>query len=214
MSGGSGPRSARRVWWQARAVTLLRVNKPSAGEQQLSLEQLIGLLASANDPKLGYTGVLSEFAAGEITRRWRVWRLRDLARIEDPPGRLSLVAGRSSFWRPLDGGVERIPRTADARINYDLNHLVMLDPQEYWAEWLSADPRLVTSTLHMVEHQGRAAWRFTAPPAKGGSPVLTVDAELGLRVRAERPDVGCFEEWSGLAVDPLLDASFFEFSES
>jgi len=52
------------------------------------MEQLVGLLVSANEPAIGYTGVFSEFDSGQLTRRWRVWRFRDLARIEDPPGRL------------------------------------------------------------------------------------------------------------------------------
>ena len=46
---------------------------------------------------------------------------------------------------------------------------------------------------------------------KGRSAVLTVDAELGLRVRAERADVGYLQEWSGLLVDPSLDDAFFNY---
>lgn len=80
-----------------------------------------------------------------------------------------------------------------------------------WAQWLGSDPQMVMSSLHQVQHEGRAAWRFTAPAVKGGSLVLTVDAELGLAVRAERADVGYLQEWSHLRVDPSLDASFFDY---
>jgi hypothetical protein len=178
-----------------------------------SLEQLVQLLASANEPRIGYTGVLTTFDSGQVTRRWRVWRLRALARIEAPPGTLSLLAGTDHYWRawPIDAGVTRIPRDPAAPFDFDLSALAMLDPHRYWTEWLAADPALVTRTVHAAEHEGRPAWRFTAPRVKGGSPVLTVDAELGLRVRAERADVGHLEEWSGLTVEPSLDPSFFEY---
>jgi hypothetical protein len=163
----------------------------SAAEQPSS-EQLVLLLASANDLTVGYTGVFSEFEAGHLTRRWRVWRLRDLARIEDPPGRLSLLAGTAFYWRswPIDDGVTRIPRNPETPFDFDLSYLTMLDPEKHWTKRLGSDPEVVMSTLHRVEHQGRPAWRFTAPQVKGGSPILTVDAELGLRVRTERADVG------------------------
>lgn len=195
-------------------ATLHLVNA-SAGEQP-SLRQLVLLLASANLPKSGYTGVFSEFESGRLTRRWRVWRLRELARIEDPPGRLSLLAGTSFYWRswPIDDGVTRIPRDPEAPFDFDLSYLTMLDPERYWGEWFGSDPELVVSTLQRVEHQGRPAWRFTAPHVKGGSPVLTVDAELGLKVRTERADVGYLQEWSGLTVSPSLDAAFFDYEES
>lgn len=188
------------------------VDSPLSGKH-LSLEQLVGLLASANDPKIGYSGLFSLVEAGLVTHCWRVWRLRDLARIEDPPGRLSLLAGKTSFWRawPVDDGVKQLPRTADARDNYDLSYLTMQDPETYWTTWLSADPDLVMNTLRAVEHQGRPAWRFTAPSVKGGSTVLTVDAELGLIVRAERADMGRLEEWTDLQGDASLDPSFFEY---
>lgn len=177
------------------------------------MEQLVGLLASANEPTVGYTGVFSEFESGRLARRWRVWRLRNLARIEDPPGRLSLLAGTAFYWRswPIDEGVTRIPREPDEPYSFDLSYFAMLDPEKYWAEWLGSNPQVVMNSLHRVQHEGRPAWRFTAPPVKGGSAVLTVDAELGLRVRAERADVGYLQEWSGLLVDPSLDAAFFNY---
>jgi hypothetical protein len=186
---------------------------PGAGPS--SLEELVRLLVSANDPDVGYSGILSISRAGETTRRWRVWRLRGLARVEHPPGRLSLLAGEKYYWRswPVDNGITRIPRDPDVPFDFDLSALAMPYPHAYWTQWLGADPELVMRTIGPVEHQGRPAWRFTAPPVKGGTPVLTVDAELGLRVRGERADTGYLEEWSDLTVDPSLDPSFFEYHE-
>ena len=146
---------------------------------------------------------------------WRVWRLRHLARVEDPPGRLSLLAGEDSYWVwwPSEEGVLTFSRTADNPCNFELSTLRMLNPRRYWNDWLGADARLVNETLRAVEHEGRPAWCFTAPYVKGGSPELTVDAELGLVVRSWRDDVGCIQEWTDLNVDPSLDASFFEYRE-
>ena len=196
------------------AGTLHPVNATAV--EQPSLEELVLLLASANDPAVGFTGVFSEVESGHLKRRWRVWRLRELARIEDPPGQLSLLAGTTYYWRswPIDDGVRRIPRDPEVRFDYDLSALAMPDPEEHWTKWLGSDPEVVMSTLRRVEHQGRLAWSFTAPRVKGGSPVLTVDAELGLLVRAERVDVGFVREWGGLTVDPSLDAAFFDYDET
>ncbi len=104
---------------QCCTVTLHPVHASAA--EQPSLEQLVLLLASANDPAVGFTGVFSEAESGRLTRRWRVWRLRDLARIEDPPGHLSLLAGTTFYWRswPIDDGVTRIPRDPKVRFDYD-----------------------------------------------------------------------------------------------
>lgn len=194
-----------------RAVTLRLVN--AANATQPSVEDVVLLLASANDPAVGFTGVFSEVESGHLRRRWRVWRLRELARIEDPPGHMSLLAGKTHYWRswPIDDGVTRIPRDPEVRFDFDLSALAMPDPVGYYTTWLGEDPELVASTLRRVKHHGRLAWTFTAPRVKGGSSVLTVDAELGLVLRAERSDLGFVREWSELTVDPTLDAAFFDY---
>ena len=140
-----------------------------------------------------------------------MWRLRDLVRVEDPPGTLSLVAGRTSYWRawPEDDGVVELPRHGDNRWSYDASRFVMVKPHDYWSEWLELDPELVRTTLRADVHDGRPAWSFTAPKVRGGTAHLVVDAELGLVVRVSREDVGVVEEWTDLGVDPSLDESFF-----
>lgn len=182
----------------------------------VSIEELVALLVADNAPLTGYSGIFSEFEGGPVIRRQRVWRWRDLSRIEDPPGRLEMVACEDCFWwpSPTGDGFERQTRDRGTDDNLWPGPFRMLDPEEYWSGWLSHDPRLVTSTLRRVVYENRPAWRFTAPWVKGGTPVFTVDAELGLIVRKERADVGVWEEWTKLALDPSLNAAWFDHPDA
>jgi hypothetical protein len=175
------------------------------GFVQISFDELIGLLVRGNsDPS--YVGV---FIAVDGPQHWKVWRRGRLARIENPPGSLSLIAGEDAYWLkgPLGDVIER-PRS-DEYDDFELSALTMLEPDEYWREWLGQDLSLVESTLRPVEHEGRPAWEFTAPPVKGGAPVLTVDAELGILLQARRDDVGVLASWSEVRTDvPLTDELF------
>jgi hypothetical protein len=67
-----------------------------------------------------------------------------LARIEDPPGRLSLLAGTAFYWRswPIDEGVKRIPRDPDVRYDFDLSYLTVLNPREYGPSGSARTPTL------------------------------------------------------------------------
>jgi hypothetical protein len=60
-------------------------------------------------------------------------------------------------------------------------------------------------------HEGRAAWRFEGPEVKGGVPTVTVDAELGLVLRAERADIGVFRSWSQVRSDADLGDDLFRY---
>lgn len=139
-----------------------------------------------------------------VVRERRIWRLRDLVRVEDAAGRGRMVAGDRRCWyfghrdRPRDFG--SVPPEAEG---------LLLDPREEWTSWLSGAPELVVGSLRPVEHDGRPAWRFTAPEVKGGRPTVTVDAELGLVLRFAREDVGHAETWSDLELLPSLDPAFF-----
>jgi hypothetical protein len=180
-----------------------------------AVEELVGLLVAGQRPSVGYSGVLAEFDGGDVSRRWRVWRLGDLARVEDPPGRLSLLAGASTYWRswPIDDGVRVIPRGPENWVDFELSVLINVDAYSYWAQWLNQDAALVERSLTAAVHDGRPAWQFAAPPAKGGTPEFTVDAELGVVVRAEREDRGCYLEWTGLHSEPRLEQAFFKYHE-
>ncbi|WP_418057435.1 hypothetical protein [Pimelobacter simplex] len=174
-----------------------------------TLEELIDLLVAGNDPVRGYRGTFTVVEDGALVRERRIWRLRDLARVEDASGRGMTVAGDRKVWyfpggeRPRDFG--GIPAEVEG---------LLLDPREYWTTWLSKAPARVTSTLRPVVHENRSCWQFSAPEVKGGSPTITVDAELGLVVRAAREDLGSWEVWSDVEVDPSLEVGFFVPTEA
>ncbi len=65
------------------------------------------------------------------------------------------------------------------------------------------------SSLGPTTHEGRAAWRFKAPEVKGSVPTMTVDAELGLVLCAERDDIGVIQSWSQVHSDRELDDDLF-----
>ncbi len=177
-----------------------------------SLHELVQLLASANEPHRGFTGIYTEYERGAVSRRCRMWRLRDMARVEDPPGTLERVVGRRwAVLLPGDGsGPDRIER--DPEEPGSPLHVIgmMLDAEDFWSRWLGGDSDLVTGTLQQVQHEGRAAWRFTAPVMKGGRPVITVDSELGIVLRAVREDLDAWFGWSEVRVLDDLDENFFE----
>jgi hypothetical protein len=175
----------------------------------MSVEQLVQLVASGHHPATGYSGVLVRPDEGSV-RQMRVWHLGDLARIEEPPGRVDVIAGGTSFWYRAAGEPEltEIPRTDDNR--YSFVRLIMHpDPLGYWSDWLGDDPDLVMGTLSPVRHRRRPAWRFTAPRVEGGPTEISVDAELGIVVHSRRPDVGLVQEWIQLRPDPSLSPEFF-----
>ena len=184
---------------QGESGILSRV-KPSLGE-------LVELLASSNAPA-SLSGTFRWLDGSGRQREWRVWRQERLARIEEPAGTVALVAGERTYWMfwPPSGGVVALPRSGE-HDDFELSRLTMLNPEWYWREWLSRDPSLIEATLEETVHDGRHAWRFTAPEVKGTRSVLTVDCQTGLVLRARHPDAGAVEEWvavSTAAVDPNL----------
>ena len=172
-----------------------------------SLGALVGLLASSNSPD-SLSGTFRWLDGSGRQREWRVWRQGRLARIEEPAGTVALVAGERTYWMfwPPSGGVVALPRSGE-HDDFELSRLTMLNPERYWREWLSLDPSLVEATFEETVHDGRHAWRFTAPEVKGARSVLTVDCQTGLVLLAQHPDAGAVEEWSAVstaAVDPNL----------
>jgi len=159
---------------------------------------------------LAFTGFYEEEDAEGGRRRWRVWRRGRLARIEDPPGTVTLIAGDRTYWRkwPTDPAVVVFPRSPD-HDEFELSLLTMLDPEPFWRGVLTQDPQVVMSSLESTDYEGRAAWRFRAPDVKGGRPTLTVDAELGLVLRAERADLGALRAWSQVRTDLHLSDDLF-----
>lgn len=176
-----------------------------------SFEQLIDLLVAGNDPAAGSSGVLTEFEGGEAIRRRRVWRLRHMVRIEEPPGHTRALAGESTFWRAPDDFLEEIWELCepDESLPADLESVRLVDPRKYWLGWLSKNRQLVTSSLRPVRFEERSAWQFTAPQVKGGSASVTVDAHIGLVLRIARDDVGYAVAWSELRIEPHLGPAFF-----
>jgi hypothetical protein len=174
-----------------------------------SVEDLARLLASGSHPPIGYSGVLTRPDEGSL-RQWRIWHLDDLARIEEPPGRVSAIAGEHTTWYAVPGqpGLTEIPRTPESRYGF-VELIMQRDPLGYWSDWLGADPDLVMETLTQVTHRRRPAWRFSAPYVKGGTPEITVDADLGVVVHSRRPDAGLIREWIQLRPDPSLTPAFF-----
>ena len=174
-----------------------------------SLEDLVALLARGGSEQ-PFTGIYEEQDDEGNQRRWRVWRRGRLARIEDPPGTVTLIAGHRTYWRkwPVDPAVVVFPRSPD-HDEFELSVLTMLDSADYWRGWLTQDPAAVVSSLGPTTHEGRAAWRFEAPEVKGGEPTVTVDAELGLVLRAERADIGVFRSWGEVRTDVDLGDDLF-----
>ncbi len=166
-----------------------------------SLEELVALLVRGGSG-LSFTGVYEEHDSEGSHRRWRVWRRGHLARIEDPPGTVTLIAGDRTYWRkwPIDPAVVVFPRSPD-HDEFELSLLTVREPGTYWRGWLTQDPEAVLTSLEPTNHEGRPAWRFRAPEVKGGRPTLTVDAELGLVLRAERADLGAVRSWSQVRTD-------------
>ena len=65
--------------------------------------------------------------------------------------------------------------------------------------------------LGPTTHEARAAWRLEATEVKGGVPTLTVDAELGLVLSAERAAIGAFRSWSQVRTDVDLGDDRFRY---
>jgi hypothetical protein len=166
-----------------------------------AFDDLVGLLARGADREVAcFTEVWEEIIGDAAPRRWRAWRRGRLARVEDPPGVLRLIAGEESYWRkwPADAEVVVLHRSHD-HDNFELSALTKLDRFEYWRGWLSRNPDVVTRTLHDTTYQGRPAYRFTAPEVKGRSLELTVDAALGLVLCMEAADLGVIQRWSDVS---------------
>ncbi|GAA3683246.1 hypothetical protein GCM10022237_47430 [Nocardioides ginsengisoli] len=175
-----------------------------------SFEELLELMIAGNDPSPGWSGTLVEIADGEVRRSVKVWRWRDLIRVEDPPGDARVLAGERMLWSARTEYQEEVWELRDpdnAPADVGLAHLV--DPRDYWTEWLSSDRARVKRTLHAMTYDGRPAWEFSMPRVKGGSPTVIVDAELGLVLRMARDDIGFAEEWHDVRVEPDLSPSFF-----
>ena len=88
-------------------------------------------------PDNGYTGLYRELDGDVPTYECRLWRWGACARIEEPPGRMVLMANRETWWRswPVDEGVVTIPRTADNWIDFDLSRFAgSEDPLGYWSD--------------------------------------------------------------------------------
>lgn len=183
----------------------------SIGSVMPTLDDLIALLARGVSDA-SFTGAFEQQDGEGRSLRWRVWRRGRLARIEEPRGTMRLIAGHRTYWRkwPTDPAVVAIPRSPD-HDDFELSALTMLNPYEYWRKWLSQDPDLVLSTLGPTIYEGRAAWRFDAPEVEGGAPTVTVDAELGLVLRAEHADIGVFRSWTQVRTDVDLGEEVFRY---
>lgn len=57
------------------------------------------------------------------------------------------------------------------------------------------------SSLDRTEVEGRPAWTFTAPEAKGGNATIVIDAELGVVVEMGRADLGYAVTWTELQIE-------------
>ncbi len=177
---------------------------PSPPSDLPTFAALLDLLVAGNETPTGFRGTFTAIESGEVIRRRRAWQLRDLVRVEDEDGRALLVAGERRVWHAGFSDAPRDFGSAPPEADW-----LLLDPREHWTEYLSENVARVTSTLHAVEYDGRAAWRFSAPDVKGGSPTVTVDADVGLVLRIARDDLGHADAWSDLAVLPDLEPSFF-----
>ncbi|KRC49079.1 MULTISPECIES: hypothetical protein [unclassified Nocardioides] len=181
--------------------------------EHASFGELLDFLIAGNEPAIGYSGILSELDDHQVMRRRRVWRLGRLARIEEPPGHTRLLAGEDTMWCAADDQFEETWELRDEDRGSDrgqLHDVWLVEPRRYWTSWLSLDPDLVMDSLHRTEFEGRPAWKFTAPEAKGGNASIIIDAEIGLVVEMSRADVGHAVIWSELQVEPTLGPRFFE----
>jgi hypothetical protein len=88
-----------------------------------------------------------------------------------------------------------LPRPA-AGLDFELTVLDMLEPHEYWWDWLSADRDLVEGSLRPSVYLGRPAWTFPAPGLNGGIVQITVDSELGLPMHLEAEGGHVLERWT------------------
>ncbi|WP_183099101.1 hypothetical protein [Nocardioides pelophilus] len=173
-----------------------------------TVAELIELLARGDQPA-AVTGMYRWLDSEQRQRTWKAWRRGRLARIEEPPGVLALIAGERTYWMswPPADGIVAVPRNSDID-DFELSALTKPDPHTYWRSWLLREPETVEATLHRVEHDGRAAWQFVAPEAEGARCVLTVDERTGLLVRAEHPEAGVFKEWWDLSDEVPDDETF------
>lgn len=169
---------------------------------------LVRLLADANDGG-AYSGTFQWTRNEGDLVTWKVWRRDRLARIEEADGRLTLIAGDDFYWTPdADSDLGHLwPRRRDS-VELEMCVLSMLEADGYWSEWLSQDWPLVMSTLRATTHEGRPAWRFTAPKVKGACPELTVDQELGLVLEIRHPKHEGPERWSNVVVGDVPGAAF------
>lgn len=178
---------------------------------KLGLDDLIALLVRGS-ADASFVGVYEENDFAGNRRRWRVWRRARLARIENPPGSIALIAGHRTYWKrsPASQAVMAYPRSPH-NDDFELSLLTVADPYEYWRSWLMTDVGTVLDSLHQVVYEGRSTWRFQGPEVKGGKPVLTVDADLGLVLRADRSDVGVFQAWTQVRTEAELGDDSFRY---
>lgn len=177
------------------------------------LEELVALLArGVGSETPGFTGTWERTIGDGAPCRWRVWRRGRLARVENPPGVLRMIAGDESYWRkwPVDAEVAEIPRSRESD-DFELSAFTMLEPEDYWQRWLGRDPEVVARTLRAVRYLGRRAYVFTAPEVKGRSIQLTADAELGVVLRYESRELGVIESWSDFSTEPPPSDDMFVF---
>lgn len=177
----------------------------------LTLDDLVLLLARGESTK-SFTGIYEEQDGDAAPTRWRLYRRGRLARIEQPPGSFTLIAAERTYWRrwPSDPGVVALPREPD-HDDFDLSKFTIPRPDRYWRNWLTQDAALVTSTLEATTYEERHAWRFRAPAVKGGTPILTVDAELGLVLHATRPDAAMRRSWHEVQTGIRLGDGLFRY---
>lgn len=176
-----------------------------------SCDELIALLIRGNEPTQGYSGYYTELLPNHL-RRWRVWRLGAMGRIEfADSGQLHFTAGPGHYWRSELGRYPDlyVPQGRQP-VPPELDVLMLAHPEEEWNKRLRRDVALVERTIGAVEYEGRPAWQFSAPFTKGGRPRLTVDAQLGLCVHGATEDGKTVFSWSGLHIEPDLDGTFFE----
>ena len=176
----------------------------------LDFDELIALLVRGVESP-SFVGTYTRLDQHAPTTHWRVWRHRQLARIENPPGRTVLIAGATSYWRRDGEQVEEFERSPGFT-DFELSEFIWLDVEAYWRNWLEQDRALVERTLRRVTVDGRPAWEFTAPEVKGAAPVLDVDADLGIVLGASRDDIGVFMSWTDVSTDVPLTDDLFEYT--
>jgi hypothetical protein len=105
--------------------------------------ELIDLLSRGNQPA-ALSGTFRWLDSEERQRTWKVWRRGRLARIEEPPGVMALIATEQTYWMnwPPAEGVVAVPRNPEID-DFELSALTRPAGDEPPEDVLSRDPHLL-----------------------------------------------------------------------